>query len=177
LRDFVDMAARWGAQIHIGRTRGNIPEGAGAAAAWQFLREGCVAVAEHGQSRGVRVLLEPQCRFQVNCLNSVTETIPFLRELGHPNLGIVADTFHMNIEDVSLPASLMAAKEYVTHVHFADSNRGYPGAGHINFREVLEALELMGYKRFITMEMDQRPDSPTAASRAIRTIRALLGTV
>jgi sugar phosphate isomerase/epimerase len=177
LRDFVDMAARWGAQIHIGRTRGNIPEGAAAAPAWQLLREGCIAVADHGQSRGVRVLLEPQCRFQVNCLNSVTETIAFLRELGHPNLGIVADTFHMNIEDVSLPASLMAAKEYVTHVHFADSNRGYPGAGHINFREVLEALELMGYKRFITMEMDQRPDSPTAASRAIRTIRALLGTV
>ena len=60
------------------------------------------------------------------------------------------------------------------HVHFADSNRWYPGAGHINFREVLEALRLIGYDRFITMEMEQQPDSSTAARRAIQTVRALL---
>lgn len=85
--------------------------------------------------------------------------------------------FRMNIEDVSLPASLVAAEPYLWHVHFADSNRWYPGAGHINFREILEALKLIGYDRFITMEMEQHPDSPTAARRAIRTVRALLDTL
>jgi 5-keto-L-gluconate epimerase len=174
LRDFVDLAARWGAQIHIGRTRGDVPEGPGAAEAWKRMKEGFLDAAEYGQSRGVRVLLEPQCRFQVNCLNSVVEGIAFLRELNHPNLGIVADTFHMNIEDVSIPASLVAAKPYLIHMHFADSNRRCPGAGHINFSEVLGALRLIDYDRFITMEVEQYPDSPTAARRAIRTIRALL---
>jgi sugar phosphate isomerase/epimerase len=49
-----------------------------------------------------------------------------------------------------------------------------PWPGHINFREVLEALRSIGYDRFITMEMEQQPDSPTAARRAMQTMRAFL---
>ena len=177
LRDYIEMAAHWGAQIHLGRIRGAVPDGPGATDAWKLMKEGFLETAEYGQSRGVRVLLEPQCRFQGNTLLSVVEGIAFVREHGHPNLGIVADTFHMSIEDVSLPASLMAAPPWLWHVHFADSNRWYPGAGHLNFREVLEALKLIGYDRFITMEMEQRPDSSTAARRAIHTVRALLDTL
>ena len=177
LRDYIDMASRWGAQMHLGRIRGSVPEGAAAAEAWKAIKDGFLETAEYGQGHGVRVLLEPQCRFQGNALLSVVEGIAFVRELNHPNLGIVADTFHMNIEDVSLPASLVAAKPYLWHVHFADSNRWYPGGGHINFREILEALKLVGYDRFITMEMEQHPDSPTAARRAITTVRALLDTL
>ncbi len=174
LRDYIDMAAQWDAQIHLGRIRGSIPEGPGAEEAWRRMKDGFLEAAEYGQSHGVRVLLEPQCRFQGNALLSVLDGIAFMQELNHPNLGIVADTFHMNIEDPSLPASLMAAKPYLAHMHFADSNRWYPGAGHINFREILEALRLIGYDRFITMEMEQQPDSPTAARRAIQIVRALL---
>jgi len=174
LRDYVDMAARWGAQMHLGRVRGMLAEGAAADEARKRMKDGVLQVAEYGQSRGVRVLLEPQCRFQVNVLNSVIEGLAFVRELGHPNLGIVADTFHMSIEDVSLPASLVAAKPCLWHVHFADSNRRYPGAGHLNFPEIIGALRLIGYDRFITMEMEQQPDSPTAARRAIAVVRALL---
>ena len=177
LRDYVDMASRWGAQMHLGRIRGSVPEGPAAADAWKLMREGFLDAAEYGRGRGVRVLLEPQCRFQGNTLLSVVEGMAFVRELRHPNLGIVADTFHMNIEDVSLPASQVAARPYLWHVHFADSNRWYPGAGHVNFREVLEALKLIDYDRFITMEMEQQPDSPTAARRAIQTVRALLDTL
>jgi len=177
LRDYINMAAGWGAQMHLGRIRGSVPDGPAAGEAWKLMREGFLDAAEYGLGKGVRVLLEPQCRFQGNTLLSVVEGVAFVRELGHPNLGIVADTFHMNIEEVSLPASLVAARSYLWHVHFADSNRWYPGGGHINFREVLEALKLAEYDRFITMEMEQHPDSPTAARRAIQTVRALLDTL
>jgi sugar phosphate isomerase/epimerase len=69
---------------------------------------------------------------------------------------------------------LMAAKDALGHVHFADSNRRYPGAGHINFREVLEALRLIGYQGFISFEIKQEPDPSTAARRSARTTRASL---
>jgi len=177
LRDYVDFATRWGAQIHLGRIRGSVPDGPAAAEAWTQMKTGFLDVAEYGQKKGVRILLEPQCRFQGYTLLSVLDGIAFVRELRHPNLGLVADTFHMNIEDVSLPASLVTAKPYLWHVHFADSNRRYPGAGHINFREVLEALRLIDYDRWITMEIEQYPDSHTAARRAVRTVRALLDTL
>jgi len=177
LREVIDFAARFGAQIHIGRFRGYLPEGAQAEEALAWLTDGLLEAAEYGQPKGVRVLLEPLCHFEANTLLTVLEAVEFLRSLNHPNLGILADTFHMNIEERCLPASLMASKGYLTHVHFADSNRWYPGAGHINFRAVLEALRLIGYDRFITIEVKQEPDPETAARRAAQTVRALLDTL
>lgn len=174
LRDVIDLAACWRGQVHIGRFRGNIPEGVQAADGWRWMKDAFLQAAEYGQPKGVRILLEPQCRFNGNNLLSVLDGIEFVKGLNHPNVGIAADTFHMNIEDPSLPASIMAAKGYLTHMHFGDSNRWYPGAGHLNFREVLEALRLIGYDGFITMEIEQRPDSATAARRAAQTMRALL---
>ncbi len=177
LRDVIDLAARFGAQIHAGSLRGRLPEGTQAQEALAWLSEGLLEIAEYGQPKGVRVLLEPLNHFEANVFLTVLEAVEFLRSLNHPNLGVLPDTFHMNIEERCLPASLMAAREYITHVHFADSNRWYPGAGHINFREVLEALRLIGYKRFITIEAKQEPDPETAARRAAQTVRALLDTL
>jgi 5-keto-L-gluconate epimerase len=124
------------------------------------MREGLLCVGNYGEQRGVRVLVEPMCHLELNNLNSVPETVAFVRSLGHPNLGIVADTFHMNIEDCCLPASLMAARDSLGHVHFTDSNRRYPGAGHVPFGEVVEALHLIGYDGFITIEVKQSPIRP-----------------
>ncbi len=174
LRDVIDMAARFGAQVHVGSLRGRLPEGTRAQEALAWLKEGLLDIADYGQPKGVRVLLEPLNHFEANVFLTVLETIEFLRSLNHPNLGILPDTFHMNIEECCLPASLMAAHEYITHVHFADSNRWYPGAGHLNFREVLEALRLIGYDGFATIEIKQEPDPETAARRAAQTVRALM---
>lgn len=177
LRDVIDLAARFGAQVHVGSLRGRLPEGTQAQEALAWLKEGLLEIAEYGQPKGVRVLLEPLNHLEANVFLTVLETVEFLRSLNHPNLGILPDTFHMNIEERCLPASLMAAKGYLTHVHFADSNRRYPGAGHLNFRELLEALRLIGYDGFITFEVKQEPDSETAAGRGARMIRALLETL
>ncbi len=177
LQDVIDLAARFGAQVHVGSLRGRLPEGTQAKEALGWLKAGLLDIAEYGQPKGVRVLLEPLNHFEANVFLTVLEAVEYLRSLNHPNLGILPDTFHMNIEEHCLPASLMAARDYITHVHFADSNRWYPGAGHLNFREVLEALRLIGYERFITIEVKQEPDPETAARRAAQTIRALLDTL
>ncbi|HSB78541.1 MAG TPA: sugar phosphate isomerase/epimerase family protein [Candidatus Methylomirabilis sp.] len=177
LRDVIDFSARFGAQVHVGRFRGYLPEDGEARQALDWLTDSLLEAADYGRSRGVRVLLEPLCHFEANIFLTVLETVEFLRSLSHPNLGVLADTFHMNIEERCLPASLMAAKDYLTHVHFADSNRRYMGAGHINFTLVLEALRLIGYDRFITIEVKQEPDPETAARLAAKTVRALLDTL
>lgn len=174
LRDVIEMAARFGAQIHLGRFRGYLPEDGGVEDALGRLRDALLDAAEYAHPRGVQLLLEPLCHFEANHLLTVGEAVAFVRALGHPGIAVIADTFHMNIEEVSLPASLVAAKGCLAHIHFADSNRWYPGAGHVNFREVLEALRLIGYDGFITVEIKQEPDPPTAARRAAQSIRALL---
>jgi sugar phosphate isomerase/epimerase len=172
-REIIDFAADLGTHIHVGRLRGNVGNDGSKNERWKRLIDTLLEVATYGEERGVRVLIEPQCRFIVDNLLSVPDTVDFLRSLGHPNLGIVADTFHMNVEDVSISASIVSAGDYLRHMHFADSNRRYPGGGHLDFQEIVEGLQLIGYTGFITMEVEQIPDSKTAAARAASLMETL----
>jgi sugar phosphate isomerase/epimerase len=81
----------------------------------------------------------------------------------------MADTFHMNIEERSIPDSILAFGNLLNHVHLSDSNRLAPGLGHIDFAEILHALQEVGYGGRLAFELitslpnllDGRPDSPT----------------
>jgi len=73
------------------------------------------------------------------------------------NLKMLVDTFHMNIEEKDIIESILHAKGYVSHVHFADSNRWAPGCGHINFAEILDALEEIGYEGAVSAEILPKP--------------------
>ena len=78
-------------------------------------------------------------------------------EVKKPNLKMLVDTFHMNIEEPDMVESILGAKEYISHVHFADSNRWAPGCGHIDFRKILEALKQIGYRGAISAEILPKP--------------------
>jgi sugar phosphate isomerase/epimerase len=80
----------------------------------------------------------------------------------------------MNIEEASIERSLEAAGEHCWHVHIADSNRRYPGAGHLEFDSVFAALERMGYQGYVSAELFPLPDPDTAAGETIAFIRSKL---
>ena len=89
------------------------------------------------------------------------------------NLGLLADTFHMNIEEVSIEDSLIQAKDYLTHVHFADSNRWAPGCGHLDFRKVIETLKKIDYQDYVSAEILPLPDSDSCALLTAKTLNRL----
>jgi len=72
---------------------------------------------------------------------------------------MLVDTFHMNIEEPNIIESLNIVKDYISHVHFADSNRWAPGCGHINFKEILMALKVFGYQGAISAEILPKPSA------------------
>jgi sugar phosphate isomerase/epimerase len=78
----------------------------------------------------------------------------------------LADTFHMNIEEVSIPQALEFAAERLGHVHLVDSNRRAPGQGHIDFAACAAALRRTGYAGYLCAEILPWPDSRQAASWA-----------
>ncbi|GAH90583.1 unnamed protein product, partial [marine sediment metagenome] len=78
-------------------------------------------------------------------------------------MGMLIDTFHMNIEEVSIYESIIKAKDYITHVHLADNNRWAPGSGHLNFAQVIEVLEKINYKGYLSAEILPLPDADRAA--------------
>jgi sugar phosphate isomerase/epimerase len=105
----------------------------------------------------VTLTLEPINRYETNLYNDTRSAMEVIDKIGRPNLKMLADTFHMNIEERDIIESILRAKGYISHVHFADSNRWAPGCGHIDFSEILDALEEIGYQGAVSAEILPKP--------------------
>lgn len=120
---------------------------------WRWAVEGIRAAGEHAASLGVSLSLECWNRYGTYMLNRLDEGARMWRETGLSNGGIMADTFHMNVEEASIPGAICAAGDLLNHVHLSDSNRLAPGLGHVDFAEVLRALEEVGYRGGLAFEL------------------------
>jgi sugar phosphate isomerase/epimerase len=96
-----------------------------------------------------------------------------IEKVGADNFGLLLDTFHMNIEEPDIEASIRACGDRIFHFHVADSNRWHPGAGHLDFRSILDVLDVAGYAGFVSGEFMPVPDADTAAQRAVEHLRSL----
>jgi sugar phosphate isomerase/epimerase len=169
----IDFAARFGAQVNVGKLRGDIYKG-NPLQAKEWMKEAFITICDYAASKNTFITLEPQCRFSIDNLRSTQEGLAWIKELKIPNLFIMLDTFHINIEDKSFAASLIEAKEYTRHIHFADNNRGVPGVGNINFLDIVRVLKALGYQRYISMEIEQAPDCYTAAKASYEYVTRLI---
>ncbi len=132
----------------------------------QRMTDGFRACAEEAEKLGIDLAVEPINRYETSLLNTVAETLEFLDLLQSPRVGLLLDTFHMNIEEPSIPASIRQAGKRIKHVHVADSNRWAPGFGHLDFEEVGRELEALGYEGFLSAEILPYPN-PEAAARMV----------
>ncbi len=112
------------------------------------------ACGEYAASSGVNLTLECWNRYGTYLLNRLEQAVRLWRETGLPNGGVMADTYHMNIEERSLPQAIRETRELLNHVHLSDSNRAAPGQGHIDFGSVLQALAEIGYRGYLAFELD-----------------------
>jgi len=88
-------------------------------------------------------------------------------------MGMLIDTFHMNIEEVSIYESIIKAKDYITHVHLADSNRWAPGSGHLDFAKIIKTLEEINYKGYLSAEILPLPDADRAARLTVEHLKKI----
>ena len=131
---------------------------------------------ERASEMGVRLVLEPLNRYESDIINNTAEGINLLGEIGYNSLGLLLDTFHMNIEEPSLAGSfkLAGSCEKLWHVHIGDSNRLPPGKGHIDFGRAVAALREIGYEGYLSAELLPIPDRDRAAEETIRYMRAMV---
>ncbi len=122
-------------------------------------------------SPAVRFAIEPINRYETDLLNDVQSGLRFLERIERGNVGLLLDTYHMNIEERSLAESIRLAQKHLFHFHVADSNRWYPGAGHIDFRSVLATLDEIDYSGFVSAEILPMPDPDSAAKSTIESLR------
>lgn len=173
LRAVLRFGGRFGAPVVVGRFRGSVPKDVSRDEGLDWLASALAAAAETAREVGVPIVIEPQNRFNTNIIFTVMEGVDLIERVGSEWVTVLGDTFHMNIEEVSMSTPWLTAGRHLRHVHFGDSNRLAPGRGHLNFQEVLAALAAARYDGFISLEIVQQGDSARAARQSITYLRAL----
>jgi sugar phosphate isomerase/epimerase len=173
IQSHILLAHRYNAIIILGLIRGITPPGQTHAQSMQYLVENLRECAAVGAGQGVRFALEPINRYETDLINTVSEGLDLLEQVGADNLGLLLDTFHMNIEEPGIEQSIRLCGKSIFHFHVADSNRWYPSAGHLDFRSILEALFSTGYQGWVSGEFMPKPDAGTAAIEGIAHLRQL----
>jgi sugar phosphate isomerase/epimerase len=171
IRAVVDVAGGFGAPAIIGSMQGKWEAGVTREQALAWLGEALEDLGEHSARHGTVLLYEPLNRYETNLFNRVGEAAAWLRTLKTSNVRILADLFHMNIEERDIAAALREAGALIGHVHFADSNRRAIGAGHTAVAPIIAALREIGYTGFLSAEILPLPDSDTAARGTIESFQ------
>ncbi len=163
----IDLAGRCGAPAIIGSMQGRWSADFGRADTMRLLVEALDELGDRAKPHGVPLIYEPLNRYETNLTNTLAEGVELIGSLRSDNVTLLADLFHMSIEEVDLAAALRAAGRHVGHVHFADSNRRPVGLGHTVFEPIASALRGIGYDGYVSAEAFAYPDPDAAASQTI----------
>ena len=143
----------------------------------ELLRSELLEVAEYAARRGVVINLEPINRYECALLNSSESAYDLIREIGSPDsVGVLYDTFHSNIEDADMLATIAQLGHKISHVHFADSNRRLPGEGHTDFPGIVRALQAAGFAGYASLEVSNIPNAEHIRGFSRARLDAILGT-
>jgi D-psicose/D-tagatose/L-ribulose 3-epimerase len=110
------------------------------------------AAADHAGERGVRLAIEPLNRFETDLVNTVEQGLELCAAVGRGNVGLLVDTFHMNIEEKDIAAAVRLGGERIFHVQVSENDRGTPGSGHVPWPGFFGALVEIGYTGQIVVE-------------------------
>lgn len=164
-RDFIDLAASYGRLVNIGRVRGRLDTNHAARSEELFI-DLVGELCDYAQQKDVTLILEPVNRYELNFVNSVDQGVALLGKVNKPNLKLMPDVFHMNIEDVSIGGELAKHIDHIAYIHLADSNRHAPGWGHTDFADIIEQLAKVNYAGWCSVEILPIPDPEAAARQA-----------
>jgi sugar phosphate isomerase/epimerase len=167
----IDAAGALGAPVIIGSMQGRWGESVSREDALAALGQSLEEFAERAARHNVNVLYEPLNRYETNLIVTLAEGVTFLRALKPKNIKLLADLYHMNIEEANLPAALRGAGDLLGHVHLADSNRRPAGFGHTDFSSIARALKDINYTGYVSAECFPWPDPDSAAAKTMETIR------
>jgi sugar phosphate isomerase/epimerase len=120
---------------------------------WKWAVEGIQEGADYAAKLNVNLCIEAWNRYETYMLNRLDQALDMWKEVNRPNVGIMGDTFHMNIEEEDIAEAIRQSGDALIHIHLADGNRKAPGLGHIDFAPVLQALKDINYKGHLTFEI------------------------
>jgi len=168
LKRYVEHAAELGSPLLSGALYGTVftpryLDPRERALRWGYTVEALAELGPFAESAGVRIAIEPLSRFHTSLVNTAADGRRLVDEVGHPAIGLLLDSFQMNIEEKSLRTAVQTAGEKVFHVHAAENDRGTPGSGQVHWTELRDGLREIGYDGRLIIE-SFNPDVPDLAN-------------
>ncbi len=131
----------------------------------RLLAEEVSLISARAEELGLRIALEGLNHYESHLLNTAAQMQSFVDEVGASKVGILLDTYHMNIEEEDLVGAIKTAGKKLFLFHVADSNRRAVGRGHIPFSDILRGLEQANYSRPIIVECTAPGPDPFAVMK------------
>lgn len=175
IKSMIDFGSAHGAPAIIGSMQGRSGEDVTRDQALSWLRAGLDELSQHAGRRGVPILFEPINRYETNLCTTIDAGVDLLASLRTDNVRLLADLFHMNIEEVDIAASLRQGGPTIGHIHFVDTNRRPVGCGHLDVGPVIRTLQEIGYTGYLSAEALPWPDPDRAAKQTIEAFRYHVG--
>ncbi len=167
----IDFGGTYGAPAIIGSMQGRHGDGVTPEQARDWLRSALDELGEAARRYQTPLIYEPLNRYETNLVNTQQTGVELLQSLQTDNVRLLADLFHMQIEEVDVAQAILAGGRLIGHVHFVDSNRRPVGCGHMSYGAIVSALHEIGYTGYVSAEAFPWPDSRTAAEQTQRAYR------
>ena len=109
-------------------------------------------LAKYASDYNIELLIEPLNRYSTPVCTEVEDAKYIIDLINQENVGMLLDTFHMNIEEDSIHDAIIRSNTMLKHVHISDNNRKMPGLAHIDFKSIIVALKKIKYSKYLTFE-------------------------
>lgn len=172
-KKIIDFASYLGANINIGRIRGQYCNQLTKEETENFAILAFQEISEYATNKNVNIALEAITIMQTNFINTLNEAIEIIKKVNRPNFKLMMDVFHMNIEEKDLYQAIEKYSEYNIHVHLSDNNRRYPGQCGLDFERIFKIFKKNKYNGNFCTEIYQIPDMKIAAQEAIKHLKPL----
>ncbi len=172
LKHVVDCSVAAGSSILMGPLYAGFKTFTGKPATadeWHWSVEAMREVAQHAASKGILLAIESLNRFETYLLTCADDVVRYVEAINHPSCRAAFDTFHANIEEKNVSDALRKLAPYLVHVQLSENDRSTPGQGQINFPQVFEILDEIGYTGPLAIEaFGLNPPELAAATHIFR---------
>jgi sugar phosphate isomerase/epimerase len=173
VRSIIEVAGDLGASAIIGSMQGRAGN-RDRQETLNRLADGLAELGEYARRWQRPLFIEPLNRYETDLVHRLQQGGSLIDACQCDNVRLLADLFHMNIEESDIPAAIVDQARHIGHVHFVDSNRWPAGYGHTDLESAVQALQQVGYSGYLSVEAFPLPDALTAARDAAAAFRRMI---
>ena len=151
----VDLAADLGASAYTGAVYGHtgvVKKRRPHPNEYSWMAEGLHELAEYGEERGIKIVIEPMSHFRTHLVNAPAQAMRLIETADHPNLGVLFDTYHMVTEITDYSEGLRALAGRLWGIHACENNRGVPGRGIVPWDIIFRTLSELCFDGYMMLE-------------------------